>query len=141
VTITTPHVLCALLSLWVMKASWAEEQGTFNVPKLSLYVVAAPRVTDARIGESRRAKFAECAKNNSVGTKRTPHPCPNDPKHNTVLLALKSGVVLLDPKMWPDPDRSAYSRLRKGSDQPQTSLRYPMPQNDQGPLHVASATC
>jgi hypothetical protein len=75
------------------------------------------------------ARFAMCDKSNICdGVElKPPFQCSGDPSRNTVFLKLADGTIFYDAKMAIDADGSWLSMAHKGTNQGNTSLRYPLP--------------
>ncbi|WP_448670441.1 hypothetical protein [Pseudoxanthomonas mexicana] len=78
------------------------------------------------VGARFRARFQECDSSSTCDGERLKYGCARDPNRNSYLLRLKGGAIAFNAKMGLDADGSAYSLQKKGVDQPETSLRYPM---------------
>jgi hypothetical protein len=100
---------------------------TFVVPEASRQVVGAPTIIGDDVGVAWTRRFAECDTHDSVDGVSVPYKCSTDPNLNSVVLSLPNNVLFFDAKMGLDRDGSAHSRLRKGTDEAETSLRYPLP--------------
>ena len=98
---------------------------TFSIPDPSRDVVGATTLQGEEIGTAWTRRFTECDTRNSVDGVLVKHKCSDDPNRNSVVLLVKNNVIFYDAKMGLDRDGSAHARLRKGTDQPETSLRYP----------------
>jgi Fungal chitosanase of glycosyl hydrolase group 75 len=106
----------------------ASAQTTFTPPAVSAALVkGVPFSTAEVVGDKFRARFHECETQNTCDGKAITFGCRSDPNRNTALLRLKDGVIFFDAKMGVDADGSPLSRKNAGpTDQPQTSLRYPV---------------
>ena len=77
-----------------------------------------------------RSLYAECDAKNTCDGKPLTYGCKDDQNKNSVILKFPSGAVFYDAKMGLDADGSPYSMSTPGeTDQPQTSLRFPLPGN------------
>jgi hypothetical protein len=105
----------------------AQSQEMFSPPEVSTAAVEGVKFQEELIGEKFRLRFSECDTKNTCDGKALKYGCSNDPNRNTTLLKLKGGTLFYDGKMGLDADGSPYSQKTPGqTDQPQTSLRYPL---------------
>jgi len=81
------------------------------------------------VAESFHNKFSDCdAHNTCEGGHLKEYKCTTDPSRNTVILKLPPSTIFYDAKMGIDADGSKLSAEHPGeTDQPATSLRYPLP--------------
>jgi hypothetical protein len=108
-------------------ASSAYGQSNFTPPAASANAVEGVNFAGTAIGPKFRGRFIECDTKNTCDGKPLKYGCSNDKNRNTALLSLKGGTVFYDGKMGLDADGSPYSQKTPGTtDQPQTSLRYPL---------------
>lgn len=108
--------------------SLAHSQNTFTPPPASASVLAGVSFSGESVGSKFRARFHECDTQNTCDGKSLPHGCSSDRNRNSSILKLKGGTIFYDAKMGLDADGSPFSQKTPGStDQPETSLRYPLP--------------
>jgi hypothetical protein len=104
----------------------ARAQPAWQVPGASAPLVAGiPFAGGEPVGQRFLERFMEF--DNSCTCDRKPQnkkDCDFDPNSNHVLVTLAGGVIFFDAKLDIDNDGSPYSKLRRHSDQPGTSLRY-----------------
>jgi len=114
----------AMLSL----SSFAEAQTTFIPPSAAAGALEGVSFDAQSVGEKFRSRFSECDTKNTCDGKPMKYGCSSDRNRNSALLRLKGGAIFYDGKMGLDADGSPYSQKTPGqTDQPQTSLRYPLP--------------
>lgn len=102
-------------------------QATFLPPAASASAVEAVNFAGTEVGQRFRERFMECDTRNTCDGKPLKYGCSSDRNRNSTLLSLKGGTIFYDGKMGLDADGSPYSQKTPGStDQPQTSLRYPL---------------
>lgn len=106
---------------------FAHAQGTFTPPAASANALDGVQFNGQSVGEKFRSRFTECDTKDTCDGKPLKYGCSRDLNRNSVLLNLKAGTIFYDGKMGLDADGSPYSRKTPGTtDQPQTSLRYPL---------------
>lgn len=82
------------------------------------------------VGDKFHYRFIECDTKNTCDGKKLRYGCRDDKNHNTTILKLKNDTIFYDAKMGLDADGSPISINTPGkTDQPETSLRYPLPGN------------
>ncbi|HWE84976.1 MAG TPA: glycoside hydrolase family 75 protein [Terracidiphilus sp.] len=103
-----------------------DAQPAYTVPRASAPLVAGiPIAAGEPVGQSFRRQFMEFDNNCTCdGKPQNKKDCELDPNSNHVLLKLAGGVLFFDAKLDIDNDGSPYSKLRRHTDQPETSLRY-----------------
>jgi hypothetical protein len=107
---------------------FAQAQSTFTPPVASAGALEGVNFNGQLVGEKFRSRFSECDTQNTCDGKLLKYGCSGDRNRNSTLLKLKGGTVFYDGKMGLDADGSPYSQRTPGkTDQPQTSLRYPLP--------------
>lgn len=118
----------ALLILGLLlKCILANAEDTFSPPASSASAVLGIDFNGKLVGEKFRSRFLECDSKNTCDGKQLKYGCSNDPNNNSALLELKGGAIFYDAKMGLDADGSPYSKKTPGqTNQPQTSLRYPI---------------
>ncbi|MFO1368262.1 MAG: glycoside hydrolase family 75 protein [Marinagarivorans sp.] len=80
------------------------------------------------VGQKFSSRFTECDTKNTCDGVKLKYGCNSDQNHNTTILKLKNDTIFFDAKMGLDADGSPYSKNTPGqTDQPETSLRYPLP--------------
>ena len=105
----------------------AHGQGVFTPPASSANIVEGVDFRGEVVGQKFTSRFAECDSKNTCDGKPLKHGCSSDRNRNSTLLKLKGGAIFYDGKMGLDADGSPYSQKTPGAtDQPQTSLRYPL---------------
>lgn len=82
----------------------------------------------AVVGQKFHARFNECDLKNTCDGKALKYGCSSDKNNNSAILKLKNDTIFYSAKMGLDADGSPYSKNTPGqTDQPETSLRYPLP--------------
>jgi hypothetical protein len=113
------------ISLFALKA---EPQPPYAPPPSSAGIVKGISFSSGiPAGDKFRSRFHECDSKDTCDGKRLQHGCSRDQNRNTALLRLSGNVIFFDAKMGLDADGSPLSKTRSGTDQPETSLRYPLP--------------
>lgn len=119
-----------LLCLLIFGCCKTEAQTVFVPPEKSGPVVkGVPFASAVPVGTRFRARFRECESRNTCDGRPQRFGCSRDPSHNTALLRLSGGVVFFDGKMGLDADGSPLSKLRGGTNLPETSFRFDVPGN------------
>lgn len=117
--------------LWLSAASAlsiAQNVPPFKPPTASAQLLnGVPFAAGHPIGGAYRQRFTECDVNDTCMGKKQKYRCTDDRSSNTVLLDLPHDVVFFDAKMAVDADGSPLSKNHHNTDQPETSLRYPGP--------------
>lgn len=115
---------CVLAPL-VACCSQSIAQQTWQPPRASAPLVAGiPISSGVPVGRRFRHRFLEFDNDCTCdGKPQKKQDCDLDPNSNHVLFKLNS-VIFFDAKLDIDNDGSPYSRLRRNTDQPETSLRY-----------------
>ena len=117
-----PLLLCLLL------APLAQAQSLYTPPASAVAALDGLRIEGLPTGAKFKARFAECDTRNTCDGKPLKYGCSSDRNRNTALLDLGGKAVFYDAKMGLDADGSPYAQRTPGqTDQPQTSLRYPLP--------------
>jgi Fungal chitosanase of glycosyl hydrolase group 75 len=99
----------------------------YTPPGDSLPALAGVNFTGEAVGRNFRTAFSACDTNDTCEGKPLKRGCSKDPNHNSVLLRLRDNTIFYDAKMGLDADGSPYSKNTPGqTDQPETSLRYPL---------------
>lgn len=113
--------------LMLLLCHFAQAQSTFTPPVASTGALEGVKFNGQLIGEKFRSRFSECDQKDTCDGKPLTYGCSSDRNRNSTLLKLKGGTVFYDGKMGLDADGSPYSQKTPGkTDQPQTSLRYPL---------------
>ena len=106
----------------------AHGAGPYSPPSTAASAVAGVAFDGEKVGQKFRTRFSECDLSNTCDGKPQKYGCSKDLNQNSTLLKLKNGVIFYDAKMGLDADGSPFSKKTPGqTDQPQTSLRYPLP--------------
>ncbi len=107
----------------------AGAQSTYTPPPESAtLLVGIPLSAGKAAGKQFTDRFNECDHHDTCDGSPLKHGCEKDPSQNTTLLQLPGGVIFYDAKMGVDADGSPLSVKNAGpTDQPNTSLRYPLP--------------
>lgn len=102
--------------------------GPYSPPAAAASTVAGINFEGVQVGQKFQKRFSECDHSNTCDGKTLKYGCSKDLNQNGVLLKLNSGAIFYDAKMGLDADGSPYSKKTPGqTDQPVTSLRYPLP--------------
>jgi hypothetical protein len=113
----------AVLALVAALSGLAHAEQMFTLPSGAADILHASTLSGEPVGAKHRERFTECDARNTCDGKRL--SCSKDRNRNTALLRLNSGAIFFDAKMGLDADGSPLSKARHGTDQPETSLRYP----------------
>jgi hypothetical protein len=120
------RIICGLVVL--LSCSAAGSQVVFSPPPGSANVLEGVQLSGESIGQKFRSRFQECDTQNTCDGKPMKYGCSSDRNRNSAMLKLKGGTIFYDGKMGLDADGSPYSKKTPGqTDQPETSLRYPLP--------------
>lgn len=124
-----PRSILPLMMLPILLlALQAEAQQRYMPPASAVAGLDGLRIEGAPTGAKFKARFDECDTRNTCDGKPLQYGCKADRNRNTALLDLHGKAVFYDAKMGLDADGSPYSQRTPGqTDQPQTSLRYPLP--------------
>jgi Fungal chitosanase of glycosyl hydrolase group 75 len=114
-----------LAALFETSASSAPVPVTFSVPVASRQILGVPTLSGEAASTASARRFADCDAHDTADGEPVRYKCSTDPNRNSALFSLPSHVLFYDARMGLDRDGSAHARLRKGSDQPDTSFRYP----------------
>ncbi len=113
-----------LLCLWHVAYSGR----AFTLPSDSTEALQGVNIDGQPIGMTFKARFAECDGENTCDGRLLRYGCRSEPNNNSVLLKLSNGVIFFDGKLGIDADGSSLARSTPGTtNQPQTSMRYPLP--------------
>ena len=107
----------------------AQSETIYSPPKQSAKSVEGISFNGAPVGKKYQDRFSECDARNTCDGKPLKYKCTNDRNNNSTILKLKGNAIFYDGKMGLDADGSPYSKKRTGTDQPETSLRYNLPNN------------
>lgn len=118
----TVAFLCALIPI----ATCSLAQPAWQPPRASARLVAGiPIAAGTPVGQRFRNRFTECDQHDTCdGKPVTSDKCSTDRNENHALLRLPGGAIFFDAKLAIDNDGSPLSRLKHGTDSPDTSLRY-----------------
>ncbi|HTX77260.1 MAG TPA: glycoside hydrolase family 75 protein [Terracidiphilus sp.] len=118
-------ILCAFASI-APCCSQSIAQSNWQPPPASATLVdGIPIASGVRVGRRFRRRFMDFDNDCTCdGKPQRKQDCDLDPNSNHVLLKLTGGVIFFDAKLDIDNDGSPYSKLRRNTDQPQTTLRY-----------------
>ncbi len=113
------------LALLISNLAYGQE--SFSPPASSSLVLKDVNFSGELIGQKFRSRFSECDTKNTCDGRPLKYGCSTDPNRNSTILKLGGGTIFFDAKMGLDADGSPYSQRTPGkTDQPQTSLRYPL---------------
>ena len=108
----------------------ANSRAPYTPPVSSAPALVGVDWSGAPVGASYVANYAECDAHDTCEGAAIRYQCHTDPNRNTTLLRLRKGTVFFDAKLALDADGSPYAVAHAGSiNQPDTSLRYPLPGN------------
>ena len=104
-------------------------QSPFTPPAASASAVAGINFQSAQPLDALHARYSTCDLHDICGDTpvHKPNLCSTDPSRNSVILRFSNGVVFYDAKMAIDADGSQLSKLRGGTDLPETAWHYPTP--------------
>lgn len=117
-----------LLCLLLAGGTNAAAQVVYTPPSSSAAVVGGVPFALARpIGSRFSSRFRECDTSSTCDGTSLSFGCRLDRNRNTALLRLPDGTIFFDGKMGLDADGSPISKLKHGTDQPETSFRFEVP--------------
>jgi hypothetical protein len=120
------RITCGFVALLLFKL--AHGQAAYAPPPSSAAVLEGVSFSGEAVGQKFAARFRECDTGNTCDGKPMKFGCSSDQNRNSALLKLRGGTIFYDGKMGLDADGSPFSQKTPGqTDQPETSLRYPLP--------------